>query len=166
MQLQFADRRHASTFQAYSFRGAEVARRSRAILYRDSKYILISRSSFDIIVLNRKFDCCSRLSNAEYIYSNERNEKSLSPRLIVSHHNFIPHRTERGGWRGEGERSRGGRDIISPFGRRYMPALRRNARTSGNIIATRESGINTLFVCHSSCEDQHKCTPRATRGYS
>jgi len=37
-------------------------------------------------------------------------------------------------------------------------------RTSGTIIATGESGINTLFVCHSSCEDQHKCTPRDKRG--
>jgi len=37
-------------------------------------------------------------------------------------------------------------------------------RTSDTIIATGESRINTLFVCHSSCEDQHKCTPRDKRG--
>lgn len=39
-----------------------------------------------------------------------------------------------------------------------------NMQTSGTIIVTRESWINTVFVCHSSCEDQHKCTPRDKRG--
>jgi len=118
-----------------------------------TRNILISRSKFRIFIGNPIKIRCSRVLDAKY--TSEMKNSSVDDRLSRV---IILHGARRGRGRGTGQ-------ILYLHSGAVTCPLRCNARTSGNIIATRESGINTLFVCHSSCEDQHKCTPRATRGY-